>query len=617
MSVICSLRILFIGILLCSFENLASSQENGLYEIDTEIGIESTGLDFIDPYIEGKNIVLTGENHRFYGSNQLIKIKFILHLYNKGYRNFLLEFGSGIGYLFNEYVVHQNEEAFAILEKTFGADDMPYKHFLNVIKDFNQDLPLEDRIRVHGVDYTRYPFFTLKSLALIIEEQGCENELKDYYEDLNVVSSGTTNMDGVGFFYRRTTENFNLRAGFKTYKNRIFELSIRNLIQDFDRDSVRFQLALGTKFEQFSQLITAVRETLEWYKGDGVRIQSHIQRERYMTRNIAAIIEADSTAKVFGQFGRCHIRDSDFNQDCYGFDLMSISQRLEKMDTSLFAVKSIPILYAEDRYIESNRSVSGMKTSKLLPIAKVYFYDNKANTLLFTKDNLMLDDIAIINTFSSEASLEDVLESKDVKYPSRLAYYNGADSEDIISFFASYADFNRDINSNFGVDFFNRNHFSYGLDLRSVSNDGGQTIVRFNMVHPMNFSSDSIDLRYTNYRFQIGGGYNFIHNKLFSLYSDVSFIFGFAKIRERQLPIQQVHTFDVKTEQVNYRNPYIGGALSLGARIKMGSFSIFAESAYQRDFSNKAWRVQGSEVLGIERLSFSNFIFFGGISFAY
>lgn len=593
------------------------SQENGLHEISVELEEEGETLNYLDPYVDGKNIILTGENHRFYGSNQLIKVKFILHLYKQGYRNFLIEFGSGIGFLFDEYVVHNNEQAYEILKKTFGDGSMPYKYFLDVIKDFNKDKALEDKIRIHGVDYTRYPFYSLKAMALIIQNQGCEYELKDYFEDLNVVSSGTTNIDDIGFFTRRTPENFNLKGGFKTYNNRIFELSIRNLIQDYDQDTTRFQLALGPKFAQFNQLISDVRETLDWYKGEGVRIQSHIQRERYMARNIARIIQADTTQKVYGQFGRCHVRGEEFSQDCYGFDLTSIAERLEKMDTVLFKVQSIPIFYAEEGFLKSNKPISGMRTAKILPLAKVYFYDCNANTLIFEKDNFTLYDIAIINTFSSDASLEDILSDKKVKYPSRLAYYNGADSEDVFSLTASYGNFNSDLNSNFGIDIYNPIHLSYGLGFRNISNDGGQSLFRFNMVHPFNYSSDSLDLRYTNYRFQFGGGYNFIHNRVLSVYSDLGLILGFAKIRERRIPPEQIYTFNVKTEEVNYRNPYLGASLSLGTRIKIGSFSFFVESAYQRDFSDDGWRVKGSTVDGVAPISFSNFIFFGGISFAY
>lgn len=594
------------------------AQDHGLYEISTEVDIhEDEGLHFIDEYIEGKNIVLTGENHRFYGSNQLIKLKFLLHLYEQGFRNYVLEFGSGIGYLFNDYVVNGNEKAYKIIEQSFDDGYMPYKYFLNILRDFNKDKPLEEKIQIRGVDYTRYPFFTLKALALIIEEMGCQDELKDYYEDLNVVSTGSPNIDPSGFFVRRTPENFNLRAGFKTYRNRIFELSIRNLIQDFERDTARFVLALGPKYPLFEELMMDIKATLEWYKGEGVRIQSHIQRERYMTRNIARIIEADSSAKVYGQFGRCHVRNENYSQDCYGFDLLSISERLEKMDTSLFAVKSIPIFYVEERVIESNRAVTGMRTAKLLPVARVYFYKDESNALLFTESDYRLDDVAIINTFSSNAELEDVLESREVKYPSRLAYYDGTDTEDLFSVIASYADIGRDFNENFGVDFYSPHNISYGLDLRSVMNTGGQSLLRFTMLHPMNFNSDSLELRYTNYRFQFGGGYNFVHNRVFSMYSDLSLFFGFAKFRERRAPAEQVYSFPVKSEQVNYRNPYIGAALSLGTRIKFRDVSLFLESAYQRDFSNTNWRVRGSQVVGIDPLNFSNFLFFAGLSISY
>jgi hypothetical protein len=54
---------------------------------------------------------------------------------------------------------------------------------------------------------------------------------------------------------------------------------------------------------------------------------------------------------------------------------------------------------------------------------------------------------------------------------------------------------------------------------------------------------------------------------------------------------------------------------SIGARLKLGFFSLFFEAAYQHDLSNKKWKSRGLEIPSSAPVDFSAVSFMGGISY--
>ena len=588
------------------------------FDFLTEIPMDSThineGFEPLKGKLDSVNVVLTGENHKFYAVNQYTKFKFMRFLHQYGFRYLTIEFGSGIGYLANDYVFNGNQKAADILVENFKGNQSAFVEVLGMLKRYNDSLPNQnDKIQIRGIDYTRYPFYSTRALASIIEKAECEDDLQEFYEDLNVISTGNAKIDRLGFATVGKAPNFDLRYSFKTYENRIFELSIRNLIRDFYRDTVNFAIALDSRFNSFKNIIDDLKETLDWYKGDGISIQSHTMRERKMAKSLIEIFENDTSAKIFGQFGRCHIRNEQYDQNCYAFKISSLAERIEKNKRHNIKALKIPVFYFENGDFKSNKKLTGIRTSELFKPAKLFIYQSLGEEILFSENLQINSDFILLNTFSSSAELEEIIEQEEVKYPSKIAYYSGDGGESFLSLESQLGIYENSLNDDFGVNLSSRNHLFSGFGLKSIDFNKFQIGYRFLMLLPNTVESDSSVFRYSHFRHDFNVGYNIIHNKIFSWYTDLNFILGFAKIREQTYGDENIFTHPVKSEKVNYRNFYYAGAISSGLRFKIGDLSINLEAAYLRDFSNPDWRVNGVPVNGVSRLNFSDFIYSVGL----
>lgn len=613
MSIIRKLNLICFVVILFHFFSVEAQESDFLHHIPTDTNEVNKGFEPLKSQMDSINVVLTGENHRFYAINQHTKYKMIRYLHQYGFRYLTIEFGSGIGYLANDYVLNGNEKSVDILTENFKGNRTAFVDLLGLIKRFNDtQLTIEDKIKIRGIDYTRFPFYSTRALGMIIENQECEEELKDYYEDLNVVSSGNANIDAIGFSTRGRAPNFDIRYSFKTYENRIYELSIRNLVKDFYLDTTKFSSTLGSKYDDFKSIIDDLNETVEWYKGEGISIQSHTKRERKLSRTLANIFIEDPSAKVYGQFGRCHIRNPNYEQNCYGFDLASLSDRLINNQLDL-KVLNIPVFYLQDRDFESNKKVTGKRTNQLFDPAKIYFYDSGGDEVIFSDRFKQYEGLVILNTFASRASFDNVLSGEEIKYPSRIGYYSGQGGEGYFSIENQLGIYENTVNEDFSTNILDPQHHFIGFSFKSVDYNRFQAGYRFLMTVPNDTQSDSSEFRYTHFRHDFNLGYNIIHNRIFSWYTDLNFILGFAKIRERSFPAEQIFTVPAQSEQIQYRNFYYAGAISSGLRFKLGEFSINLEASYLRDFSNPDWRVRGTTVPGISRVQFSDFIYSLGV----
>lgn len=606
-------KLSLIVITLLLFSTVAFSQVEGYVAIQQDTTFDVDGFEIMDEFVADKKVIITGENHRYRGSNGVIKLKMLMYLYEKGFRYFLLELGAGTGYLANDYVTTGNENAIAILERNFQSQNGLYELF-DAIRRFNENRSYKDMIKIEGVDLTRFPIYSTKALALIIEDLGCEEELNDYYEDLVVVSSTTENINRLGFISRREPdEDFNIKADFKTYRNRIYELSIKNLVADFYRDTTQFQLALGDKYNSFKKILDELSTTLKWYKGEGLSIQSHVKRERHLEGRIAEIFKEDTTAKVFGQFGRCHIRSLEYDQECYAFDMDAVANRLEKREDLKKGVAVIPIFYKEQREVKVAKNTD-YKSSFLLPRSTSFIYDTRENLLQINAD-ISVSNFVIINTFSDQVTMKDIVSTDyDKRLKKNQNYYRGNKSESYFAPIYQQAFLPNDINQSLGMDLVPVSFNYFGVSFREVEPSGGHSTFKFTGISPTRVLTDSVHFRYSNWRFESTGGYNFIYRKSFSMYFDLGLFFGFSKIIEDR-PNENIEFSEpVFSERVSYRNSYIGAIGDLGMKFKLGSFALFVEAGYQHDFTKPNWKYKNVEVPGIEPINYSMLILTGGIA---
>lgn len=591
------------------------AQHDGLVRLRMDTTFSHSGFEMLDSVVLSKRVVFTGEDHTFNVSNNVMKFKLITYLYDYGFRYFVLEFGQGIGYLANEFVTKNDKEAWRILNAGKPNNQPNYlSEILIPLQKFNEGRLPEDQVRIVGADLTRYPVFSLRAMAHIIKESKCEEELQRFFEDLNVVASARPNIDRLGFAGRLDNlEDFDIKEGFKSYRNRLFELSVRNLLEDFYKDTMQFELSLGDNFMDFKLLADELNTTLNWYRRDNFVIQSHVDRERHLEKRILSIFEGDSLAKIAGQFGRCHIRDNRFYQDCYSFDLQSVTERLAKHDFLKDHILNLPIFYDYNKTeFELDRAESPYKFKELFQSDAMYLYKTDLNWISFLGD-MEIPEFVLLNTFSPYISIDGLESSENISAKKK---YRGRIEEDHYNLFVRMQSFNTSVNNDFGVDIVPNQHLFYGFGVNSVTEKGMGFCLLGSGIVPQRLSNDTVSFRYTNWNLQMGPGYNWIYTSWLSVYSYFLMETGSAKIREDRGVLASEFTYDYQKNRVNYRNPFVAASVKSGFRMKMKAFSLFGEAGWGYDFSNPRWRNKGV-LQHSTPMRVSGLWFTGGVSYYY
>ncbi|MDG0974813.1 MAG: erythromycin esterase family protein [Crocinitomicaceae bacterium] len=567
-----------------------SAQIDGITRVRMDTTMAFSGLEILDSVVQDKRIVLTGENHQFNVTNNVLKFNLILYLYEKGFRYFVLEFGQGIGYLANQYVTEGDEEAIDILDA--GTPDYVPNYLSDLLfplREFNKDKAPEDQVKIVGADLTRYPIYSLRAMARIIQQSNCEKDLALFYEDINVVASARPTNDRLGFTGRiQNLEDFDIKAGFKSYQNRLFELSVRNLISDFYKDTIRFERALGHDYADFKFLLDELKTTVEWYKRDNVVIQSHVDRERHLEKRILGIFENDSMAKVAGQFGRCHVRLSDFDQDCYAFDMISVTERLQKHELLEDKLFILPIFYTFLKSeVHFEKSATTYSQKELIHNDAVFLYDTEKEWFTFDGE-VEVPRYVLINTFTPYAETDHMLPAQESS-----TAYRGVAEEGHTTFLVQPRYFDVSVNDDFGVELLQTQQLFYGFNFTTVFAQGGRYGLGASFMPPRTVNNDSVAWRYTNWNIPVTLGYTWLYRSWISLYSNVMTDIGFAKVREDRGLLNSGFTYDFEKNRAIYRNPYFTFNGIAGIQFKFKSVSIFSEVGYGFDVTHAKWRNKG------------------------
>jgi hypothetical protein len=427
-------------------------------------------------------------------------------------------------------------------------------------------------------------------LAYILEEKDCQQEFYTFYEDLEVISSINLEDDNIGFASRLepSRENFDIRFGFKSYKNRLFELSIRNLVDDFYADSTIFKRRLGPSYDDFSYIIEELNNTLNWYLGTGVDIQMHLERERHLTNGMNDILNKDSLAKITGQFGRCHTRAMGIDGDCYSFSMSSMAKRLSRDSTLMDHIAVLPIYYKNEGELDFNKKNSSSKFDDLLPTPGIYVYNFSDS--LFTFDKVSADsNYALINTYWSNSSINEIIE-EDESLVGDAGSNRKQNGEDYFVLNSTYSLLPNEIIQDFGVDIFPEQQLAFSFKFASVDEKGVYNAFGVNVNVPTEIKNDSIELRYTNWYINSAIGYNLIYRQNFDFFLNYHLGLGFAKIVERRGFAETIYTYSTNELKNVYRNPYFNIAGEAGFRLKFGWFGLEVKAGYQYDFTNPKWR---------------------------
>lgn len=585
----------------------------GLSKIQLDSTSQHDGFEVFDEYIGDKRMVFSGENHRYNYSNNSLKFKQAMYLYDKGFRYLSLELGEGIGYLCNEYIHAGDEQLLKILFRTSDYQSFPMFWLLERLKNFNLDKEDADKIKIVGLDYTRYPTYSLEAMAYILEKNKLQDSLPIYYEDIRVIANAQESEDEFGFTEgTRRIETFDITANFKSYTNQLFQLSVKKLLSDYAKDRAEFKSLLPEEeFKKFDFLMHEIKITLDWYQGEGMTYQIHTGRERHLAQKAKDILDADSTAKISGQFGRCHIRNDEFSFPCYSIDLDSFVRRIQKDSTYKEEVAIIPILYLNENDVSLHENDSIRKLRHVLEKGNVYIYQTKLNLLEYVEEEKK-PKFYYINTMNLiEDKLYSNRESKDELLKN---YKDNFEEISIIELSVGQNNMNySNLNNDLGFDFISP--ASPILSLGFYNSNGYDHInFRFNYTLPIARSLDSVSYKYNQWSISETVGFNSVFVKNFTLYHGLKLEGGNAKLTEELMIGKDDFLYGYETEKRKYNNPFFNVGITTGFHLKFFPVNVFAEASYGVDLTKKQWRNRGI-ISQSSDLSFSALEIRAGIAF--
>jgi hypothetical protein len=337
------MKIHYLLLALSGFFNPLQSQPHGHTDLISDLPFDN--LNVLDDELSSYQVFFTGENHYYTSQNTNIQLKMLEYLNKKGgVRNLILELGYSRGYMLNKYI-NDDSSYYDLMKYTTSS------YFLEMYKELrklNQELVPENRITVHGVDVERFaddgPILLTKLLpgnktvpasigfsVDVIRSYGayCTKRYKSM-ADLDEKEKKRES-----YYYFPQDEGF--------YDGK----TIDTMVMDYLANKAVFQSYLGEGFALFDRVFTSMIEYRK-YMGYANMPQQYVYRERKMYDILSALILQHPDEKYYGQFGRCHISQTQLNSECDWWDFSSVAKRLNE-GSAQDKVLSIGIFYNEKK----------------------------------------------------------------------------------------------------------------------------------------------------------------------------------------------------------------------------------------------------------------------------
>lgn len=356
-------------------------------------------------------IVMSGENHSEVEANSLMEFSFMRALYeNCGYRDYIIELSPARAYYLQKYITEGDGYALQALQ---GISSPAYMKLFYSLHDWNMKLPKEERIRVHGIDVER--FYDLSALRMSDFLQAMEVKhglplalATKVYAFRNIVTRNFTNslqeyQKEVLADTAVTIEKDEESAGFSYSGNDFTALiSEDSLFGNLDV----YKEWLKADFTEFLIIKEGLDEVFKWNDLRRTAHQSH-WREGKMYSRMKALLEKYPNSKFFGQFGRCHISNSQSNVDCGWYNFNSVMNRLKMQDSTLRTVSMGIFYWDRSETINGEGTDEEIRKLKLAFSTGIVIYDlnDKESQLKALKTKY---DFAIVN-FERSSKLQKEL----------------------------------------------------------------------------------------------------------------------------------------------------------------------------------------------------------------
>lgn len=333
-------------ILFFSFTTYAQKTEDTAYFTNSDTlelyGETFAGLESLDTIVQGKKVIITGENHTYTESNARLWLKMIKYLHkNAGVRNVMFEYGYSYGWLVNEYLQTGDTNLYNSI-KNFAY--IEYSEAIKDLREFNAGLDSSEKIYLCAIDIERgiYPIVKLLN-HLVPDGYEAHDSIAIHLESLASLASYNDHK-----LQEQEDDEYSF-VRFNFLSNPTMELIQENFLK-FEEE---YNKVLGGNFELFRKVIVEKYNARKlWYKYDEEKaVQQYVYRENYMHQTFLKEY-ASREGSWFGQFGRCHTTQTKINSNsCDWFKFRSLANRIKGTDGGLFkdSVLTISIMYENDR----------------------------------------------------------------------------------------------------------------------------------------------------------------------------------------------------------------------------------------------------------------------------
>lgn len=583
----CTLFLLFIS-------NNSLTAQDFYYEPDTEI-YKLHNLDILDSSLSPYRIFLAGENHSYAEFNNDLELQLLKYLHaHRGVKDLVIELGYVRGYMIDQYINGDSSYYDQLVRTTAYT----YLQFYKNLRTWNQTLPDSLKVHVHGVDIERFPDDAPVLMARILKSDSMVPESLQFLRE--TIRSFAEYKQSVQY-----SEEY-LQYSFMNYymagPSISDEKTIDSILVNYKILRNDFKTYLGNQFNVFDKSMESLRDYM-LYKSYERTPQQFIYRERFLLKNLSAILDTDSNRTVFGQFGRCHIGFDQVKSDCDWWDHSPMAKRLNDSKYK-GEVMNIAIYYGYDAYESDFHEESEI----------IYKYKTKmdgAATKLFEID---ADDSLLASNYQYL-----------VLYAPDLPYTNNPKDKMKNPFLSS-------IDFGVGISVFNFDNLNAALDpVNKKAFDPNVLTFEFGFVAKNHGSTAGFMFRsFQTQKFQ-NGRYNY---KLggFSIYEVLGVMpsvsrhfaptlygmFGYSRlalnVQDDSSTYQMSPAFSkIKTTQYNNGTLLLGVGLDL--RIALGGWlALTIKSHVMADISNKYWRQAVSGINPLDKASPKTSLFNYGLS---
>ena len=450
----------------------ASLFSQGL-ELDLGDNNDYSGFKLYDNHLKDYKVFINGENHLFVKSNAELQLKMMKYLHKEaGVKNLLLELGWSRGYIITQYIQTGDTTLLPAI-KAFSWD--AYAELVEGLKEYNDSLPSQEKIKVTGIDVERFNSMALKALTTIFPDVSkAHDSIAVHVES---VFSAISYLEKVNTWDLEDANEFNTELWFKKPY-----VSIENTVDYFVTNATKhknhyLEYISPSDTSTFLKIVQQLRDSKEYMMYETTAsIQAHIYRERYMFDQFEELYRSDTTQKFFMEFGRCHSVKKVQEEACTWHNFNSITNRINTSDDLGLKGKvlSTGIFYPREGKLGVNLDDESKSRLK-----EIYVNESKKDTLTLwnVKEDIAfkeLHDFIIINYKSlsteSESELTNMSYDSDVKgFISFKAGYINVNNPGLNGFLSdsAFGSYDRKYFQGFDVGVFKNNGLYFNIDFIS------------------------------------------------------------------------------------------------------------------------------------------------------